>query len=98
MSKNTLALALKYYLHTFELISWGPRALLLFHKIHCGAVSREKGKYTTPAHSSKTTKSSPDLQWCPEEFLFPTNFSTLEWSVSYFGLSVICRDDTKYFD
>ena len=28
-------------------------SLLLFHKIHCGAVSIEKYKYMTPAHSSK---------------------------------------------
>ena len=26
-------------------------SLLLFHKIHCGAVSIEKDKYMTPAHS-----------------------------------------------
>ena len=32
-------------------------SLLLFHKIHCGAVSIEKDKYMTPAHSSKTTRS-----------------------------------------
>ena len=25
--------------------------LLLFHKIHCGAVSIEKDKYMTPAHN-----------------------------------------------
>ena len=30
-------------------------SLLLFHKIHCGAVSIEKNKYMTPAHSLKTT-------------------------------------------
>ena len=33
-------------------------SLLLFHKIHCGAVSIEKDKYMTPAHSLKTTRSS----------------------------------------
>ena len=26
-------------------------SLFLFHKIHCGAVSIEKDKYMTPAHS-----------------------------------------------
>ena len=30
-------------------------SLLLFHKIHCGAVSIEKDKYMTPAHILKTT-------------------------------------------
>ena len=33
-------------------------SLFLFHKIHCGAVSIEKDKYMTPAHSLKTTRSS----------------------------------------
>ena len=30
-------------------------SLLLFHKIHCGAVFIEKDKYMAPAHSLKTT-------------------------------------------
>ena len=33
-------------------------SLILFHKIHCRAVSIESNKYMTPAHSSKTTRSS----------------------------------------
>ena len=38
-------------------------SLLLFHKIHCGAVSIEKDKYMTPAHSLKTTRSSQSAQY-----------------------------------
>ena len=38
-------------------------SLLLFHKIHCGAVSIEKDKYMTPAHSLKTTRSSHSAQY-----------------------------------
>ena len=38
-------------------------SLLLFHKIHCGAVSIEKDKYITPAHSLKTTRSSHSAQY-----------------------------------
>ena len=38
-------------------------SLLLFHKIHCGAVSIEKYKYMTPAHSLKTTRSSHSAQY-----------------------------------
>ena len=61
-------------------------SLLLFHKLHCGAVSIEKDKYKTPAHSLKTTRSSHsaqlpqtlNIQWCPEEFLLPPNYSILE--------------------
>ena len=33
-------------------------SLLLFYKIHSGAVSIEKDKYLTPAHSLKSTRSS----------------------------------------
>ena len=38
-------------------------SLLLFHKIHFGAVSIEKDKYMTPAHSLKTTRSSHSAQY-----------------------------------
>ena len=38
-------------------------SLLLFHKIHCGAVSIEKDKYMTPAHSLKTTRSSHSAEY-----------------------------------
>ena len=38
-------------------------SLLLFHKIHCGAVSIEKDKYMTPAHSLKNTRSSHSAQY-----------------------------------
>ena len=39
-------------------------SLLLFHKIHWGAVSIEKDKYMTPAHCSKTIRSSHCAQYC----------------------------------
>ena len=39
-------------------------SLLLFHKIHSGAVSVEKDKYLTPAHSLKSTRSSRSAQYC----------------------------------
>ena len=38
-------------------------SLPLFHKIHCGAVSIDKDKYMTPAHSLKTTRSSHSAQY-----------------------------------
>ena len=37
--------------------------LLLFHKIHFGAVYIEKDNYMTPAHSLKTTRSSHSAQY-----------------------------------
>ena len=37
----------------------------LMLKIHSGAVSIEKDKYLTPAHSLKSTRA------CPEELIFP---------------------------
>ena len=39
-------------------------SLLLFHKIHSGAVSIEKVKYLTPAHSLKTTRALHSAQYC----------------------------------
>ena len=61
-------------------------SLLLFHKIHCGAVSIEKDKYMTPAHSSKTTRSSHRAQYCRfqtysdalKNSFFSPNYSSLE--------------------
>ena len=38
-------------------------SLLLFHKIHCGAVSIEKDKYMTSAHSLKTTSPSHSAKY-----------------------------------
>ena len=47
-----------------SLEAWRDQSsLLLFHKIHCGAVSIEKDKYMTPAHSLKTTRSSHSAQY-----------------------------------
>ena len=50
-------------------------SLLLFHKIHSGAVSIEKDKYLTPAHSLKSTRASHSAQYCRyqtyTEFIFP---------------------------
>ena len=39
-------------------------SLLLFYKIHCGAVSIEKDEYMAPAHSSRATRSSHSAQYC----------------------------------
>ena len=39
-------------------------SLLLFHKIHSGAVSMEKDKYPTPVHSLKSTRASHSAQYC----------------------------------
>ena len=38
-------------------------SLLLFHKIHCGAVSIDEDKYLTPPHSLKSTRSSHSAQY-----------------------------------
>ena len=47
-----------------SLEAWRDRSsLLLFPKIHYGAVSIEKDKYMTPAHSLKTTRSSHSAQY-----------------------------------
>ena len=57
-------------------------SLLLFHKIHSGAVSIEKDKYLTLAHTLKTTRASHSAQYCDtlksEELFFSPNYSTVE--------------------
>ena len=67
-------------------------SLLLFHKIHSGAVSIEKDKYLTPAHSLKTTRASHSAQYCRYQTYsdalknsFSPNYSTVEWSFSFGG-------------
>ena len=75
-------------------IGIGP-PLLLFNKVHCGAVSIEKDKYLTPAQSLKTTRSSHSAQFCRyqtdsdalKNSFFPELFSggiafLLQWSIS----------------
>ena len=72
----------------------GRSSLLLFHKIHSGAVSIEKGKYLTPAHSLKTTWASHSAQYCRyqtysdalKNSIFPELFNSgmvflLRWSI-----------------
>ena len=65
--------------------AWGTSSsLLLFHKVHCEAVSIEKDKYMTPAHSLKTTRSSHSAQYRRHQTYIdalknspPPNYSTL---------------------
>ena len=46
-------------------------SLLLFHKMHSGAVYREKDKYLTPAHSLRSTRTSHSAQYC--------RYQTIQW-------------------
>ena len=39
-------------------------SLLLFHKIHSAAVSIQKDKYLTPAHSLKSIRASQSAHYC----------------------------------
>ena len=59
---------LEVRIHTDRVVSFLIRLLkrkmLLFHKIHSGAVSIEKDKYLTPARSLKSTRSSHSAQYC----------------------------------
>ena len=56
-------------------------SLLLFHKIHSGAVSIEKDKYLTPARSLKSTRSSHSAQYCRYR-----TYSTPNEDLPYFTL------------
>ena len=66
-------------------------SLLIFHKIHCGAVTIEKDKYMIPAHSLKTTRSSHSAQYrrhqtnsdALKNSFFPSNWSSLFSSVDW---------------
>ena len=68
-------------------------SLLLFHKIHSGAVSVEKNKYLTPAHSLKSTRASHSAQYCRyqtysdalKNSFFSPDYSTVEKSFSFSG-------------
>ena len=62
--------------------------LLLFHKIHCGAVSIEKDKYMTPAHSSKTTRSSQSAQYCGHQTYSDALNNT--FSPELFHIGILC--------
>ena len=61
-------------------------SLLLFHKIHSGAVSIGKDKYLTPARSLKSTRSSHSAQYCRyqtysdalKNSFFPPDYTTVE--------------------
>ena len=60
-------------------------SLLLFHKIHSGAVSIEKDKSLTSAHSLKSTRASHSSQCCRYQTYsdalknsFSPNYSTVE--------------------
>ena len=68
-----------------SLVAWMDQSsLLLFHKIHCGAVSIEKDKYMIPAHSLKTTRSSHSAQYSRHQ----TNSDALK--NSFFHIGIVC--------
>ena len=61
-------------------------SLLLFHRIHSGAVSIERDKYLTPARSLRSTRSSHSAQYCRyqtysdalKNSFFPPDYTTVE--------------------
>ena len=76
-------------------------SLLLFHKIHSGAVCIEKDKYLTPAHSLKSTRASHNPQYCRyqtysdalKNYFFPELFHSgmvflLRWSIDSFHIVI----------
>ena len=64
-------------------------SLLLFHKIHCGAVSIEKDKYMTAAHSLKTTRSS-DSSHSAQYHRHQTYSDALKNSPKLFHIGIVC--------
>ena len=70
---------------------WDQSSLLLFHKIQCGAVSIEKDKYMTPAHSFKTTRSSHSAQYCRyQTHSDALKNSFLPWFPELFNTGIVC--------
>ena len=63
-------------------------SLLLFHKIHCGAVSIEKDKYMTTVHSSKTTRSSHIAQYCGHQIY--SDALNNSFSPELFHIGILC--------
>ena len=63
--------------------------LLLFHKIHCRAVSIEKGKHMTPAHSLKTTRSSYRAQYRRHKTVMPCQKSSPP-PPKLFHIGIVC--------
>ena len=63
-------------------------SLLLFHKIHCGAVSIKKDNYMTPAHSLKTTRSSHSAQYRRHQTY--SNAPKNSFSPELFHIGIVC--------
>ena len=88
MSYHSFAYSVGEMLDELEWPSFDARrdrsSLLLFHKIHSGAVSIEKDKYLTPVRSLKSTRSSHSAQYCRyqtysdalKNSFFPPDYST----------------------
>ena len=77
-------------------------SLLLFHRIHSGAVSIEKDKYLTPARSLKSTRSSHSAQYCRYQTYsdalknsFPPPRTIPQWNS--LSLSVVNSQTTEEF-
>ena len=64
-------------------------SLLLFHKIHCGAVSIEKDKYMTPAHSLKSTRSPHSAQYRRHQ-TYSDALKNSFFSPELFHIGIVC--------
>ena len=64
-------------------------SMLLFHKIHCGAVSIEKDNYMTPAHSLKNTRSSHSAQYHRHQ-TYSNALKNSFFSPELFHIEIVC--------
>ena len=66
-------------------------SLLLFHKIHSGAVSLVEDKYLTPAHSLKSTRTSHSAQYCRYQTYSDALKSSFSPELFYSGMVCLLR-------
>ena len=66
-------------------------SLLLFHKIHYDAVSIEKDKYLTPAHSLKSTRTSHSIQYSRYQTYSDALKNSLFPKLSHSGMVYLLR-------
>ena len=74
---------------------------VFFHKIHCGIMSVDKDKYLTPSQSTRSTRSSHNLQYCrPQTYNYALKYSFFPRTIPHWNSlapSLVAAETTKEF-